>query len=250
MINTQLISQSLLGIGQQLQAANMISSAANSQSNNILSGGLRDPNVVMEAARQQAQTITSGGQIAAQGAEMTAAGIRQSAGSVFQANQFNLQVDNLNVQRRLKAVSRQSQRLIGTQIAGFAASGLSVTSKSFLQLRNESLDTFDQQLLNIKVDAQNSRRAKIFETQSQLINLENQAKASDYRAKAERVMASNKAAETLYQGEIARYQVQINNANVQNRASEARFQGEIAEFQAQQQVTRAIPTLLGQLFQE
>lgn len=243
------ISQSLLGLGMQAQAANIVSAGANAQANYILSGGLRDPSVAMNAAAQQAANILQGGQISAGGAELAALSLRQNIGTVSAANNFNMAIDNLNVSRRLRAVSRQAGRVLSQQTVGQAATGLDISSKSFLVQRNEALDIFDREIFNMKIDAENQRRAKIFETQSQIVAIENQARAQDYRAKAERVLASNRAAEVTYQGEIAAYQTQINNANVRNRAAEARYQGDLAQFRASQQRVRAIPTLLSQLFQ-
>lgn len=191
--------QSLSGLFQQFQAANMISSAASAQ----------------------AGTIRTGGEIAAQGALMSAAGFRESAKALQGATQFNLSIQEMNLNRQLKSASRQSQRLLGRQTVQVAATGLATTSKSFLMLRNEALDTTYRGMLNLKVDAENRRRSTIFESQVKMVNLENQARASEYRAQAERVMAAN-------------------------RAAEAEFQGEVAQFKAMRQGIKAIPTLLGQ----
>ena len=177
-------------------------------------------NMVASAAQGQANTIRVGGEIAAQGHLLTAAGFRESIRAVEGSLQFNLGVDALNNQRRLRALSRQSQRLLGRQTTQFASSGLSTTSRSFLQLRNESLDVLGRTLINFKVDAENKRRASIFEAEIRKTNLENQARASEYRAAAERVMAENRARQTAFEGNIA-----------QSRAFTSVFQG--------------LPTILG-----
>jgi len=190
------------GLLQQFQAANMVS----------------------QAAKSQAGTIRVGGEIAAQGALLSAAGFRQSAEAVKRATQFNLTVDAVNNQRRLKGVSRQFQRALGRQLNQQARTGLGLGSKSFLLLRNEALDSFERSIINIKVDTENQRRSRVFESQVKQVNLENQARAAEFRAAAERVMASNRAAETA-------------------------FQGEIATFRATQSAIRGIPTVLGQIFQ-
>ena len=178
--------------------------------------------ILTSAAEQQAQTINIGGQIAASGALLTASGFRQSADAVRQATEFNLDVDRINTQRRLKSVSRQFQRTVGRQITQQAASGFAITSKTFLQTRNETADVFGRAILNLKVDAENTRRAKLFESAVKQTNLENQARAAEFRASAERVMASN-------------------------RAAAAAFQGDIASFKTTQSIIKSVPTLLGQL---
>lgn len=202
MVDTTNLIGSIAGIAQQFQAASMINSAA----------------------QAQAQSIRIGGDIAAQGSLLTAQGYRYSAQSVADATKFNLAIDKTNLQRQLKATSRQFSRLIGQQLSSQAASGANVGSKSFLQLRNEALDVYGTALLNLKIDAENTRRAKLYESQVKQVNLENQARAAEYNAQVERVMASNRAAEAAYQGEVA-------------------------TFKAGQSALKAVPTVLSQIYQ-
>ena len=190
-----------VGIFQQFQAANIVSSGAD----------------------LQAQSIIQGGELSAQGAFLSAAGFRQSRNAVAQATQFNLQIDSMNLNRRLSAQSRQFQRVIGRQISQTASTGLAVGSKSFLQIRNEATDIFSRSMLNLKLDAENQRRSAIFTSQVQQTNLENQARAAEFQAEASRVLASNKAAEV-------------------------RFQGDIAQFRARQSASQGFGTLLSQAF--
>lgn len=183
----------------------------------IFSGAL----MTAQGANQQAAIIQQGGEAAAQGQLLTAAGLRQSAISVGAANQFNIKVDAINEQRRLAATSRQMQRMLGTQLTQQVKSGLSVSGKSFLLLKSETLSVFEQAILDIKVDAENKRRSMNYEAAVRQVNLENQARAAEYTAAVERVMASN-------------------------RAAAAAFQGKVAMFGAGQELVKAIPTLLSQ----
>ena len=171
----------------------------------------------------QAQTIIQGGEISAQGAELSAEGFRVSAESIRQASIFNQQVQSINDFRRLQTASRSLQRTLGSNLAAQAASGLSLTGPSFLQVQNEVRSSFEKNMLNMKIDSENRKRAAIFETQIKMTNLENQARASEYRASAERTLAAN-------------------------RAAEASFQGEVAQYQASKQISQGIPTLLSQVF--
>lgn len=161
--------------------------------------------LMSSAASAQAASIRTGGEIAAQGALLSAAGYRESIKAVQGATEFNLGVDSLNLQRQLSATSRQFQRTVGKQLNQQATTGISVTSKSFLQLRSEASNIFGTAMLNMKVDAENKRRATIFESQVKQTNLENQARAAEYRAEAERVMAANRAAQAEYQGDVAAF---------------------------------------------
>lgn len=167
---------------------------------------LRAADITAQGASIQAQQSLIGGEIAAQGSLFQAAGFRQSAVSLGQANTFNLAIDKINLQRQLQATSRQFQRTVGTQMTQQAGTGLSLTSKSYLMVRNESADLFSRAMLNMKVDAENTKRSKIFETQVRQMNLENQARGAEYQAAAERVLASNRAAMAEWQGEQAQNQ--------------------------------------------
>ena len=174
------------------------------------------------AADAQASNILTAGEISAQGAEIAAQGFRQGISSQRQALTFNTGVDAINNQRRLQSTSRQFQRLLGKQITQISSSGIKGTSASALQLRNEALDTFDRTVLNLKVDAENQRRAKQFQSDLRITNLENQARAAEFRAAATRVTAKN-------------------------RASEVSFQKEIASFKFRQSAIKGLPTLISQL---
>jgi hypothetical protein len=159
--------------------------------------------ISLTGASSQAQSIRTGGEIAARGSELSAGALRQSAISVAGATDFNLSIDALNTNRKLSAISRQRQRTIGRQLTQQAATGIAVGSKSYLQLRNESADIFNQAMLQTKLSAENNRRSRLFESQITQINLENQARAAEFRAQAERISASNAASEVKFQGTLA-----------------------------------------------
>jgi hypothetical protein len=170
----------------------------------ILQGG----DIAQQGSEMAAASIIQGGEIAAQGAQFTAAGLRQSAESVRQAANFNLQIDAINSKRELSSLARQFHRTAGIQRTQMAASGLNLNSKSYMAIQSNTANAFETALKNMALDAENTRRARIFETQVKQMNLENQARAADYQAQAERVLASNKAAQEQYAGAVASSQAQ------------------------------------------
>ena len=169
---------------------------------------LQGADIAQQGSALAAQTIIQGGEVAAQGAQFTAAGLRQSAESVRQATSFNLQVDAINTQRELSTLSRQYHRTLGTQKAQMASQGLSINSKSYMAIQANTANAFERALANTAIDAENAKRARIFESQVKQTNLENQARAADYQAQAERVLAANRAAQEQYAGEVAAHQAQ------------------------------------------
>lgn len=176
-----------------------------------------------DAARQQASIIEVGGQLTYAGQQLTAAGLREQAKQASESLKFNQQIDNLNTQRQLKATSRAFQRTLGQQITTAATSGLDLTSKSFLQLRNEASDVFQQELQNIRIDAENRTRAQTFDTRIRQVNLENAARAAEHAASVGQTLTTLKA-------------------------NQARNAGELQIFSAAQEVGRGLPTLLSQVF--
>lgn len=156
---------------------------------------------LQSGASLQASSIIQGAEVSAAGAQLTAAGFRQQAVTVQEATDFNLKIQALNTSRQVQDLTRQFQKTVGAQITQQAGSGISLTSKSFLMLQNEASDFFTRQLRNLKVDAENARRAETFRAESQRVQLENQARAAEYQAAAERVLAANRAAAVKFQAE-------------------------------------------------
>jgi hypothetical protein len=178
-----------------------------------------------EATEGQVSQIRYAGQVASQGAMMSAAGYRKQAALVPRILSFNLAVDNLNTQRALEAEGRQFHRLLGTQISQIAASGVSLTSGSSLQVRNETIDTFANKMLQTRVDAENRRRTQVFEANMHQFQLEEQASVEDYNA------------------QLAQWNAEVQAVNARN-ASQAR------SYQSQQSLMSGVPTLFSELFQE
>lgn len=172
-----------------------------------------------QAIDSEVATITSGGEVAAQGALLTAYGFRQSAESVRQATKYNLETDKVNLQRKLKATSRQYQRVLGRQLAQQGGTGLSIGSKSFLALRNETADALSRTLLNTKVDAENTRRSLIFESQLKRSQLQHQTTAATFQAETERFIAATRARDTQVRGQIALHRINTETSRAQQQVS-------------------------------
>jgi hypothetical protein len=192
---------SILGLGQVVQGAQLAA----------ISSDLR------------AQNIIQGGAISALGANLSAEGFRVAAENVRRATGFNLGVQALNDKKRLESISRQFQRTLGAQIATQTRTGLSLGSKSFLAVQNETRDIFERTLFQTKIDAENARRAALFESNVRRVNLENQARAAEYQAQASQAISASQAVAARQGGKTA-----LAGAGIK--------------------VARAVPTLLSQIF--
>lgn len=152
-------------------------------------GGLMRAN----AYQSQASALRVSGAMQANGLVMTAEALKQSAKAVEEIGVFNQSVQDINAQRRLQATTRQYERGLGAQMTQAATMNINLGSKSFLQVRNETLDNFARDTLALKIDAENARRANQFETQMNITNLKNQQKAAEYQAEVAKVTAENQA---------------------------------------------------------
>ena len=159
---------------------------------------------------QQANNAMFTGQLQARGYFMEASGYRASSTAVGQAAEFNQGVDNINLQRQLENNNRQAQRVLGQQISQTAVSGITGTSKSALAIRNETVDLFARESLSMRLDFENNRRSKAYETAITQMNLENKARAADYQGQSTQAITNIK---------VGAYQQQANAAFSIGRAS-------------------------------
>lgn len=73
----------------------------------------------------------------------------EAAGVASMASaRYNAAIEELNSERRQVEMGRQVSNILSTQRAQAGASGLDVTSKSFLALMNESISSFESAIIN------------------------------------------------------------------------------------------------------
>lgn len=157
----------------------------------------------VQGSAAQQESVLQGGAIAAGGALLSASGLRQRAQSILDATEFNLQINSQNNLRKLTQLSRSMQRTLGRQLSQQASTGLSLTSKSFLQIQSETANQFDTAIQQLKIDAENVQRATIYDSLIKQTNLENEARAKEYQAQAQMTLTVTRAAgESLKQQEF------------------------------------------------
>lgn len=128
-----------------------------------------------------AQSI--GGMRTAQaGYEMQAGGYRQAATSTLHAAYYNVQLNNINLNRNLDAMSRQIRGTSSTQRTQAAATGAAVGSKSFLMVQNETLNAFARQASDLRASNKYQNQAEIYAAQTRAAAFENQARMAEWQA--------------------------------------------------------------------
>ena len=132
--------------------------------------------------------INRGANLQLQGAQLAAGSFRTAGVASMAAANYNTQLVDIDLSRKLDAASRQLQRVLGEQTTQAAITGFQSGSKSFLAVMNETLDSVDSQVRDLRTGATQRKASILFEGQAAQVNYENQARQAEY------------------QGEVAAYQ--------------------------------------------
>ncbi len=131
--------------------------------------------------------IQQGAKIAAQGAAYSAASLRAAGNSALDAAKYNAAIVGVNLVTTLGVLGRDIRKTTGMQRSQAAASGLDIASGSFMDVMNDTLDTYQREIIGQKNQARQKQTSILFEGASQQAMYENQARAA------------------IYQGDIAQY---------------------------------------------
>jgi hypothetical protein len=140
------------------------------------------------------QGLKQGTAIQVAGANMSADAYTLQGAAAIQAGQYNVQLDQLKTDRMIESVNRQFSQLIGQQRTAMAATGLRSSSKSFLQVANETLNVLTNEVVRIKDDAHQRQEAIMF------------------KAASAKVTALNQASAAAFQGRVAEFQAGVERA--------------------------------------
>ena len=108
---------------------------------------------------------------------------RNQASQVRALQSFNEELADLETERRTEQLSRDLSLTLGRQQVQTAVSGLETTSKSFLQLRNESLSQFSRAILQERSDNELNKRVSRFQAESEAFQLEARARSTESGAR-------------------------------------------------------------------
>ena len=118
---------------------------------------------------------------------------RSAIPGVFGIAQHNIGIVNKNLSRQLKELHGNLIRTTSTQKAQAAGTGFSVSSKSFRSIENETMQVIISQANDLRENAELERQKIWYEAQVQAVQLENQARASEVAARAQRQQATGAA---------------------------------------------------------
>ena len=124
--------------------------------------------------------VQSGISLTQQGAEAQALSFVSAGNASMAAAEYNAGIEQIKLNRTLTAASRNIARTLGEQKTSMAVSGVSSTSKSFLQVSNEALDVLSQEIINLKMDSELSQQQILFQGQIDQTASLNQAITARY----------------------------------------------------------------------
>lgn len=125
--------------------------------------------------------VNQGERLAQQGSQVAATAFRNAGVASLAAAEYNVSIEQLNTSRNLDALSREIRSFTSSQKVAAASSGLSITSKSFLSVMNDTLDTFSNQVVDVKNSSKQAQKAILFEGKAAQVEFENRARAAEFQ---------------------------------------------------------------------
>ncbi len=135
---------------------------------------------------------------------------------------FNAAVDNNNTVRTINKISQEYHRVNGQQLAQQANTGVDINSKSAMLVREDALANYQSRINETLVDAENTRRAKLYTQQQEQSMLSQQLNAE--------LTNANTASQSMQQ-------------NIQ----QAQFGAQVQKYKIRNKTQNIIPTLLSNI---
>lgn len=140
--------------------------------------------------------IDEGTDLQVQGANSRAAIFRSAQQQVKTEANYNIAIERFNRNRELDSLSRDFDNFFSAQRSQMAATGVGLSSKSFLAVANETQSAFERDLLRLRNTSKLTEQKIQFKAKSQIAGFENEARTAEYEgrvAQAKGDAASSKA---------------------------------------------------------
>lgn len=142
-------------------------------------------------------TTYKGNQLSILGSNMQADAFRSAGANTIVAANYNNAVAKANYQKQLGSFSNQIDRFMGQQRVDMAASGFASSSKTNLEITNETLTSLERQLLDMKNSYQQSVDVRNFEAQTAQAAYETKARTAEFNSSSSSTAAFNAGVSTL-----------------------------------------------------
>lgn len=117
-----------------------------------------------------------------QGGLIQSQAYRNSGNQARAIANYNIQLNKIDLNRKMSDLNRNVQRAIGKQRSQAVATGFAGTSKSFLAVMNETLDGFDQAATLAQTNFNIKSDQIRFQAEQHRVDSENRARAAEFES--------------------------------------------------------------------
>jgi hypothetical protein len=168
-------------------------------------------NMAEEGASLSAGAFRVAGTAAVQGGQYSAAVYRNAGLAATAATAYNIELSKLEQARKLDALSVNLGQITSTNRSMQGASGFSFNSGSYLAVVRDGLARMEKSVQNMSTTYEQQRTQLTYQGQLTNMNYENQARNAEYQGQVAKVNYENQALQADYQGKVAQYQAQAQN---------------------------------------
>jgi len=109
------------------------------------------------------------------GTMQTISGLKSASVQVLKSAKFNEQIIDAQLTRQIKSLTKDASVTTAKQAAGFAGSGISLSSGSALDIMSETIGSIEEEIDDLNVSADLSRRALFMDALAQSEGFRRQA---------------------------------------------------------------------------
>ncbi len=216
----------------------------------------RSGDIAIQGAAYQKQVLQQAQEVAKEGGNYSAEVYSNAGAAATAVANYNRALDVVDTNKQLDAMGRQIRDLYSTNTASMGTSGISLGSKSYLQVMADSMSTYERNLVGIRntalqrqqgiiyqgnltaVEYNNNANAAKYSASLAQYNYNNEIDAADYQARIAQYSYNNQAAQVEYQGAVEQYKQEA-------AARNAEYQGDVAEYQAGVKQAEAFGSMAG-----
>ncbi len=165
-----------------------------------------------QGAELSAGAFRVAGTAAVQGGQYSAAVYRNAGLAATAATTYNIELSKLEQARKLDALSVNLSSITSTNRSTQGASGFSFNSGSYLAVVRDGLARMEKSVQNMAVTYEQQRTQLTYDGQLTNMNYENQARNAEYQGQVAKVNYENQALQAEYQGQVAKNQAQSQNS--------------------------------------
>ncbi len=135
---------------------------------------------------QSSNLLSQAGQTAYQGGQYSALSYRDAGDAALEYAKYNAQITSMNLAQQLSELSSQQAQVASLQKVQMAASGVALSSQSYLSVASATIDSFARKKQSLQLATDISNQSTLFQGQISKVQAENQARQAAYQGELQR----------------------------------------------------------------